>query len=96
MTAIATELGQNLLSLIRADEVVRQNALYGLNTFFNYFIIVGATILAQQELQNIDRHIGSFFDFLGQVFADDFTIKGLAQLFFYYITSAFTHHRLFH
>ena len=89
MAAVAAELGENLLCFIRADEVVRQNALDVLNALFDNLVLVGAAVLSQQELQNINRHIGAFFDFLGQVLPHDFAVEGLTQLGLDDLTCAF-------
>ena len=80
MAAVAAELCKNLLGFIRADEVVRQNALDVLHALLDDFIFIRAAILPQQEFQNIDRYVGAFFDFLGQVLPHDFAVEGLTQL----------------
>src|SRR5699024_8914956 len=44
------ENGEDLLRLIRADEVVRQNALDIVHPVLNDFRVIGAAILSQKEL----------------------------------------------
>jgi len=44
------------------------------------FFIIGAAILPQKELKDIDGYISSFFDFLGEVFPDNFPVETLAEL----------------
>ena len=82
VTATLPEYGEDLLRLIRSDEVVRQNALDIVYPVLNDFRVIRAAILSQKELQHIDRDICALFDFLGQVLADDFSIELLPQLFF--------------
>ena len=77
-----TQLGQDLLTFIRANKVICQNTLHLLHAGFNDCVIIGGTILAQKELQNIDRDIGPFLDLFGQILPDDLAIKVLSQLFF--------------
>lgn len=96
VTAVAAELGQDFLSFIRTDEIVRQNTLHSLDALFDDFLIIGAAILSEQKLQNIYRYIRTFFDFLGQVLPHNPAIEGLTQFFLNYFTRAFAHHSLFH
>lgn len=81
VAALAAEPGKILLRFIRADEVVRQNALNILYALFDYFGIVRAAVLTQQELKDVNRYIGTFLDFLCEVLADNFTVKALAEFF---------------
>lgn len=71
---------QNLLSLIRPHEIIGKNAFYIRNALLNDLRIVRAAILPQKKLQHIDRHIRPFFDFLRQIFADDLSVKIVAEL----------------
>ena len=82
VAASLPENREDLLCLIRADEVVRQNALDIVHPVLNDFRVIGAAILSQKELQHIDRDICALFDFLGQVLADDFSIELLPQFRF--------------
>ena len=75
-----TQHGEDLLRLIRTNIVVRKDAFYIFNALFNDLRIVGAAILAQQKLKDIDRHIRAFLDFLGQILANDFAVKESTQL----------------
>ena len=56
---------KNFLCFIRANKVVSENPFDRLDTGFNHFFVIGATILSQQKFQNIYRDISSFLDFLG-------------------------------
>ena len=80
MHSALTQHGEDLLCLIRTNIVIRKNALYIFNTLFDDLRIVGATILAQQKLKDIDRHIRTFLDFLGQILANNFAVKESTQL----------------
>ena len=79
ITAPLPENGEDLLRLIRADKIVRENVLDVVHAFLNDLGVIGAAILPQKELQDIHGDICPLFDFLGQVFADDFSIKLLPQ-----------------
>ena len=96
MTSLLPQLGKNFLSFIRTDEIVSKNPFDLLNAVLDHFFIIGAAILSQQELQNINRDICTFFYFFRQVLADDLSVKILAEFFFYFFTGAFTLIHLFH
>ena len=70
---------ENLLRLIWADEVIRENALYALYAFLNNLRIIRAAILSQKKFKDIDRNICPFLDFLGQILAYNLSIKILTQ-----------------
>lgn len=79
MTAALTKNGKDFLRLIRADEVIRENALYALYAFLNNLRIIRAAILSQKKFKDIDRNICPFLDFLGQILAYNLSIKILTQ-----------------
>ena len=87
---------EDLLRLIRADKVVRQNALYIVHTVLNDFRVVGAAILSQKKLQYIDWNICAFFDFFGQVLSDDLSIELLPQFLFDHRPFIFGLHKISH
>ena len=62
VAAALTQNGQDLLRLVRADEIVRQNLFDIVNALVNHALIVRAAVLSQEELQNIDRNIRTLFD----------------------------------
>ena len=45
MAAVAAQLGENFLRLIRAHKVIGKDAFYSLNTFFDDILIIGAAVL---------------------------------------------------
>ena len=80
IAATSAEHGEDLLGFIRAHKVVRQNPLYVLDTLLDDFFIIGAAILPQKKLKDIDGYIGPFLDFLSEVFPDNFPVETLAEL----------------
>lgn len=96
MAALSPKLGQDLLGLVRADEIIRQNPLHILNPLLNDLMVVRAAVLPQQKLKNIDRHIGPLLDLLGQVLPDNLAVKILPELVLYYFTGALTRLRSVH
>ena len=79
MAAVFPQQRKDLLRLVGADKVVRQDALDVLHAFFNDFFIVGTAVLPQKKFKDIDWDIGSLFDLLGQILADDLAIEILPQ-----------------
>ena len=67
-----------------AHKVVCQNPLHVLYALFDDFFIIGATILPQKELKDIDGYIGPFLDLLGEVFPDNFPVETLTEFFLYF------------
>ena len=67
------------MRLIRADEVVREDVFDRVHAFLNDLRVIGAAILPQQELKDINRHICPFFDLLGQILADNLPVELLPQ-----------------
>ena len=57
---------------------------------FNHGIVIGAAILAEKKLKDIYRYISPFLYFLCQVFANNLTVKVLAESFFNDLTGAFS------
>ena len=55
--------------------IISQNAFDLLHSGFDDGIIVRGAILAQEKLKDIGGYIRTFLDFLGQVFADNLSIK---------------------
>ena len=82
MTAVAAQLGQHLLRLIRADKIFFQNAFYRGNAVFNRLRVIAAAILSQQKFQHIYGHIRALFDFLRQILADDTALEHRFQPLF--------------
>ena len=75
-----TELCENNLSFIGTDIVFGQDTLYILHANRNDGGIVGVAILSQEELKDIDGHICTLLDSLGQIFANDLAVEKLTQL----------------
>ena len=78
-TATGTKNREDFLCLIRTHKVICQNALHMLNALFDDFFVVGAAILPKKELQDVNRHIRPFLDFLREVFADNLAVKVFAE-----------------
>ena len=94
--ATLTQFGQNFFCFIRADIVIRKNALHILYALLNNFVIIRTAILPKEELKDIGRHIRTLLDFLRQVFSDNFPIKVLAQLVLDYFTSTGARFKIVH
>ncbi len=71
--------GESLLRLIGTDIVLRQDVLDSLHSVFHDIRIIGGAVLPQKKLQDVDRNIGSFLDGLGQVLADNTTVKAFSE-----------------
>ena len=83
MAAMAAQFGENLLSLIWPNKIIRQNTLDTLNSLFDNLFIIGATVLAKQEFKDIYWDISPFFNFLCQVLANNLPIKIYTKLVLY-------------
>ena len=87
ITATGTEYRQNLLGLIRAHKIIRENPLHILDTLFDDFLIIRAAVLSQQKLKDIHRHICTFLNLLCQILPDNLPEEVLAQLVLNNVTS---------
>ena len=69
----------DFFSLVRAHIVFGQHTLDRFHARTNRLRIVRSAIHAQQILQHIHRDVGTLFDQLGQILADDLACKAFVQ-----------------
>ena len=71
--------GLHLLGFVGPDVVLGQNLFDGAQPFLDHGLVVRGAVTPQQILQDIDRHVRTFLDQLGQVLANDLARKVLVQ-----------------
>ena len=69
--ALPLELRLRLLGLVGSDEVLLQSLVDDLEAGRDRRRVVGRAVLAEQELKDVDGHVGADLDLADEVLADD-------------------------
>ena len=67
--------GLHLLGFVGPDVVLGQNLFDGVQPVLDHGLVVRGAVTPQQILQDVDRHVRTFLDQLGQVLANDLARK---------------------
>ena len=71
MTALVLDLALGLHRLVGADVVVGQRVVDDLQAHLDRHSVRRGAVLAEQELEDEDRHVGADLDLPDEVLADD-------------------------